>query len=67
MELRAAIEALQDFVASATGSNKLEMLIGLAEAENRLRAQEPNRLAREQIDAVIHLLEHGKDPQQQDT
>jgi hypothetical protein len=64
--LRARIDALQHFVASATKSDELEMLVGLAEAEHRLRELEPNRSRREQIDAVIQLLEHGKDPEGQD-
>jgi hypothetical protein len=46
LQLQAGIEALRDFVASATGSDKLEMQVSLAEAEHGLRELEQNRLER---------------------
>lgn len=57
---------LRDFVASAT-TDKLGTLFALGEAEHKLREQEPSRKELEQLDAMIQLLEHGKDPQQEDS
>jgi len=47
LELQAAIQALQEFVALATKSDKADMLVALAEAEHKFLEQEPGREERE--------------------
>lgn len=57
LKLEAAIRALQIALAEATRSDPQALLRSLASVEKQLRHAEPTRAAREQVDAIVRVLE----------
>jgi hypothetical protein len=62
LKQRATLEALQLVLARATGSTLPEMLEGVSALRDQIREQESDRAEREQVDAIVRLLEQGKHP-----
>ena len=57
LKLEAAIKTLQIALAKATQSDPQALAQKLSSIEDQIRDAEPTRTAREQVDAIIRLLE----------
>jgi len=63
LKLEAAVKVLQMVLARATQSDPQALVQTLSSIEDQIRNAEPTRAAREQVDAIIRLLEsRSKDP-----
>ena len=67
LEVRARLDAMQLVLARATHVDLRESEAALAQITAQLRSTEPDAEARKQVDAIVALLDRGKNPDQQDS